>query len=200
MEKVTKYKLYRSAIDLYRIKVQLEQHLSRRTNELFDLEDKIILYNLTNTYFEGEKKKSQIVRFGRSKEKQNDARIIVLALVINAEGFIKYSDVFEGNLSDSSSLSWIVDKLRDCTAVFQKRAIVMMDAGIATDMILTKKESSAKNEHLHRVYFIRTSLKASSEETIWTIYNTIREIENTFRYLKTDLDLRLFIIKKMSLP
>jgi len=27
--------------------------LSKRTNELFDLTDKIILYDLTNTYFEG---------------------------------------------------------------------------------------------------------------------------------------------------
>ena len=28
------------------------------------------------------------------------------------------------------------------------------------------------------------------EHTFWTIYNTIREIEYTFRVLKTDLDLR----------
>lgn len=29
-----------------------------------------------------------------------------------------------------------------------------------------------------------------NEETIWTCYNTIREIESSFRCLKTDLDLR----------
>jgi len=69
IEKVTKDKLYQSALHLYEVKDALEKHLSKRTNELFDLEDKIILYDLTNTYFEGEKRSSQLARFGRSKEK-----------------------------------------------------------------------------------------------------------------------------------
>ena len=38
-------------------------------------------------------------------------------------------------------------------------------------------------------YFLRTSLQMS-EEVIWMIYNIIREIEYSFRTLKTDLDLR----------
>ncbi|MFA5417316.1 MAG: hypothetical protein WC341_02550, partial [Bacteroidales bacterium] len=60
----------------------------------FDLEDKIILYDLTNTYFEGRMKHSQMAKFGRSKEKRSDARLVVLAVVINREGFLKYSNVF----------------------------------------------------------------------------------------------------------
>ncbi|NEW83357.1 MAG: transposase [Mariniphaga sp.] len=40
------------------------------------------------------------------------------------------------------------------------------------------------------VYFLRTSLEAKSEENVCQFYNTIREIEATFRVLKTDLDLR----------
>ena len=40
------------------------------------------------------------------------------------------------------------------------------------------------------VYFIRTNLAMEDEKTLWKIYNTIREIEYTFRTLKTDLDLR----------
>ncbi len=51
MDKLTKDKLYESALHLYKIKDSLEKHLSNRTNELFDLEDKIILYGLSNTYF-----------------------------------------------------------------------------------------------------------------------------------------------------
>ena len=54
IDKITKDKLYQSALNLYQVKDTLEKHLSKRTNELFDLEDKIILYDLTNTYFEGE--------------------------------------------------------------------------------------------------------------------------------------------------
>ena len=40
------------------------------------------------------------------------------------------------------------------------------------------------------VYFLRTSLEADLETILWQSYNTIREIEATFRVLKTDLDLR----------
>ncbi len=49
--KVTKDKLYKISHDLYRVKDALENYLSRKTNELFDMDDKIILYDLTNTYF-----------------------------------------------------------------------------------------------------------------------------------------------------
>jgi hypothetical protein len=39
-------------------------------------------------------------------------------------------------------------------------------------------------------YFIRTNLDMNEETWVWEVYNTIREIESTFRTLKTDLDLR----------
>lgn len=41
----------------------------------------------------------------------------------------------------------------------------------------------------HGIYFLRTSLPDFDEETIRTIYNTIREVESTFRCLKSDLSL-----------
>ena len=62
IHKMTKDKLYQSAHRLYRVKDELEQHLSKRTNELFDLDDKIILYDLTNTYFEGRMQDSKIAK------------------------------------------------------------------------------------------------------------------------------------------
>ena len=40
------------------------------------------------------------------------------------------------------------------------------------------------------VYFLRTNLEDIDEALEWMIHNTIREIESTFRILKTDLDLR----------
>ena len=132
IEKITKDKLYKSALDLYKIKDSLEKHLSKKTNELFDLQDKIYLYDLTNTYFEGRKVNSELAKFGRSKEKRSDCKLVVLAMVVNVEGFIKYSNIFEGNISDSQSLPKIIDSLRAQTST-EKRAVVVIDAGIATD-------------------------------------------------------------------
>ena len=39
-------------------------------------------------------------------------------------------------------------------------------------------------------YLLRTNYGEYDEKLQWKIYNTIREIESTFRVLKTDLDLR----------
>jgi len=93
IDKITKDRLYRISKKLYAEKEALEQHLSIRTNELFDIEDKIMLYDLTNTYFEGRKIGSKLAKYGRSKEKRSDAKLVVLALVVNPEGFIKYSSI-----------------------------------------------------------------------------------------------------------
>src|SRR5665811_445886 len=105
-------------------KDSLEQYLSHRTNEQFDLQDKIILYDLTNTYFEGEKRHSRIAKFGRSKEKRNDARLVVMAVVVNAEGFIKYSAIYEGNKADCKTLADMVEKLRLSTSSTHVKALV----------------------------------------------------------------------------
>jgi transposase len=325
IEKITKDKLYESALHLYQVKDVLEKHLSNRTNELFDLADRIILYDLTNTYFEGEKRNSSLAKFGRSKEKRNDARLVVLALVVNMEGFIKYSSILEGNIADCNTLSTMIEKLAAHTC--SSPAVVVLDAGIATEENLKlieakgysylcvsrtklkdykyvphrlttvldtrsnqtirlrsvtspnntdyylevkspskeKKEAGMKLQFekrfedelqkihaaLHRkggvkkldrvhqrigrakekypsvqhyyiidvtsdaktnlateitwrkdeakhqekqdslgLYFLRTNLNVQDELIVWNIYNTIREIENAFRTLKTDLDLR----------
>jgi hypothetical protein len=323
IEKITKDKLYKSALNLYKVKDHLEKHLSKKTNELFDLQDKIYLYDLTNTYFEGQKRKSNLAKFGRSKEKRSDCKLVVLAMVVNVEGFIKYSNIFEGNMSDSQSLPKIIDNLRLQTST-EKRAIIVLDAGVSTDenlktikakgydyvcvsrskikdysidpqgyvrnlttknkqsislqKVITEqttdyvlkikstakraKERSMKSkfeelfiEQINKIkssltkkygvkkadkvnqrigraiekypsaakfyeinvitnkelvteilcskkstsevddqelgsYFIKTSLDTQNETSLWTIYNAIREIESTFRCLKTDLDLR----------
>ena len=133
IDKITKDKLYHIARKLLEQKEGLEQHLSLRTNELFDIEDKIILYDLTNTYFEGRKQGSELAKFGRSKEKRSDAKLVVLALVINPEGFIKYSSVLEGNMSDPRTLEGMITKLRVKTSDSAKKALIVIDAGIATE-------------------------------------------------------------------
>ena len=133
IDAITKDRLYHISKKLYAEKDALEQHLSVRTNELFDIEDKIILYDLTNTYFEGRKLGSKIAKYGRSKEKRNDAKLVVLALVVNPEGFIKYSSVLEGNIADSKTLEGMINKLRIKTSESAKKALVVIDAGIATE-------------------------------------------------------------------
>jgi len=131
--KLTKDKLYKNALELYKIKDGLEHYFSKKTNELFDLEDKIMLYDLTNTYFEGQKRNSVLAKFGRSKEKRGDAKLVVLGMVVNPEGFIKYSSVYEGNMADSSTLVGTIKKLRTSSSDVSKKALVVIVAGISSE-------------------------------------------------------------------
>jgi transposase len=100
---------------------------------MFDIEDKIIIYDLTNTYFEGKMKDSELAKYRRSKEKRSDAKLIVLAVVVNEYGFIKYSRIFEGNIGDSKSLERIIEELAKSTSHIERKPVVVIDAGIASE-------------------------------------------------------------------
>jgi len=133
IEKITKDRLYRISLRLFAINHEIEQFFSFRTNTLFDITDKIVIYDLTNFFFEGRKDFSRLARFGRSKEKRNDCKLVVLALVVNPEGFIKYSSILEGNASDPSTLEAMINDLRLKTSENAKKAVVVMDAGITSE-------------------------------------------------------------------
>jgi transposase len=118
---------------LYKQKTAIEKGLSVKTNELFDLQDKIIFYDLTNTYFEGRKAGSKIAQYGRSKEKRSDAKLVAMAAVINAEGFLKYSRIYQGNISDNKTLSKTISELSAHTSQTDRKPVIVMDAGIMTE-------------------------------------------------------------------
>lgn len=128
--------VYNVAPALYSLKDSLEDHLCRRTDDLFNINNRIVLFDLTNFYFEGRKDGSAKAQFGRSKEKRSDCRLLVLALCINEEGFIRYSSILAGNTADPDSLPDMVDTIARKTRVHTsegQRALVCLDAGIATE-------------------------------------------------------------------
>ena len=62
---------------------------------------------------------------------------------------------------------------------------------LATEITWRKDQDKHQEKNVSLgIYFLRTSLNVQEEIVVWNIYNTIREIENAFRTLKTDLDLR----------
>ncbi|MDY6994648.1 MAG: transposase, partial [Pseudomonadota bacterium] len=133
LDKVNRFKLYSASNALYKNKVRIEDWLSHRTNELFDIHDKIVFYDLTNTYFEGRKAGSTLAKFGKSKEKRSDSKIVALAAVINAEGFLKTSRIYQGNIGDSTTLEQTINDLSLHTSTTGRKPVVVMDAGIISD-------------------------------------------------------------------
>ena len=84
-------------------KEAIEHHLTETERNLFSLSEKIVLYDLTNTYLEGTAQDNAKTRRGRSKEKGSNCPLLTLALVIDDRGFIKTSRILPGNVSEQST-------------------------------------------------------------------------------------------------
>lgn len=128
---ITHKQLYAAADMLYGHKEKIDSFLYKRIGNLFDLEDKLVIFDISNTYFETRKPSSKIAKYGRSKEKRSDCPLVVFTGVINAEGFIRHSRIYEGNKTDASTLEDMIADLAGHSPDNVKQTIVM-DAGIAT--------------------------------------------------------------------
>ena len=136
--------LYRISDLLLEHKDKIEQHLALKEKNLFSLEEKIILYDLTNTYFEGSARSNKKAKRGRSKEKRSDCPLLTLGLVIDEMGFPKLSKIFEGNASEPKTLLTFLQVLSNETIEKtnpepskRRHITVVLDAGIATEENLT---------------------------------------------------------------
>jgi transposase len=323
-KKITHRQLYSITDILYEHKSSIDKYLYNRITDMFDIKDKLVIFDISNTYFETRKSESKIAKYGRSKEKRSDCPLVVFSGVINSQGFIRHSKIYEGNKSDMTTISDMIKDLKEHSSPNIQHTVVI-DAGIATDpnleeldkngykyvcvsktrikdypvdlskprtikltdrgknevelsifkpngyndtwmyveseakrkkensmnlklrqgfeedlnsikasfskkggtklinkvwerigrakekhnrvsarykLKITEKEGKAtnltwtitenkiKDDKSKGVYFIRTNYEATEEGILWDIYNTIREVESTFRSLKSDLNLR----------
>ncbi|MDD3893172.1 MAG: IS1634 family transposase [Bacteroidales bacterium] len=139
--------LYRIADKIYEHKDKLEKHLTEKERDLFNLQDKLVLYDLTNTYVEGSGSDNPKAMFGRSKEKRSDCRLLTLGLVIDEHGFPKSSKLMPGNQYEPDSLIEMIAQLEGITVSelaktkgVKKNQTVIMDAGISIERNLQMLE------------------------------------------------------------
>ncbi len=128
--------VYKASDILLKNQDALEEHLRHTEGQLFALDEKIILYDLTNTFIEGTGKYNPKARYGgKSKEKRSDCPLVTLGLVLDVQGFPKKSRIYEGNVSESKTLEAMIDGLsiedRGEGSLF--KPTIILDAGIATE-------------------------------------------------------------------
>jgi transposase len=108
---VNKDRLYRALDLLLPHKAELEAHLSRRCGELFAVNNEVLLYDVTSTYFEGEAEANPLARRGYSRDHRPDCKQVCIALVVTFDGFPLGYEVFAGNTHDSRTVQTIVDTM-----------------------------------------------------------------------------------------
>src|ERR1700681_4104430 len=105
---VNKDRLYRALDALLVHKAALEAHLSRRCGELFAVQNEVLLYDVTSTFFEGQAEANPLAQRGYSRDHRPDCKQVCIALVVSFDGFPLGYEVFPGNTHDSRTLQTIV--------------------------------------------------------------------------------------------
>ena len=127
-----KDRFYRISDLLYENKERIEKALREREISLFNLEKTILLYDLTNTYFEGNCTRNPKAKRGNSKEKRFDAPLLFVGLLLDSEGFVIRHDVFDGNRHDSTNLFPMIEKLTESKKE-EDKPLIILDSGFASE-------------------------------------------------------------------
>jgi len=129
--KINDTRLYRCLDRILPHKTKLERHLKERYGALFGAEFDVLLYDLTSTYVEGAAEKNPLIRRGYSRDHRPDCEQMVIALIVNSEGFPFSYETFDGNRADVSTMETI---LRMVERKYGKaRRIWVMDRGIVSE-------------------------------------------------------------------
>jgi transposase len=129
--KINDTRLYRCLDRLLPHKTKLERHLTRRYGELFAAEFDVLLYDLTSSYVEGAAEKDPMMRRGYSRDHRPDCQQVVIALIVNVEGFPLSYETFDGNRADVTTLEAV---LRMVERKYGKaRRVWVFDRGIVSE-------------------------------------------------------------------
>jgi len=178
--KINDTRLYRCLDQILPHKTKLERHLKHRYGELFGAEFDVLLYDLTSTYVEGAAEKNPMMRRGYSRDHRPDCEQMVIALIVNNEGFPFSYETFDGNRADVSTMETI---LRMVERKYGKaRRIWVFDRGIVSEENL---QAIRKRGGQYLVGTPRRQMKQFEEELLKEDWTQVRpEVE----------------VKKVSIP
>ncbi len=171
--KINDTRLYRCLDRLLPLKTKIEQHLKQRFGELFQAEFDVLLYDLTSTYVEGTAEENPMMRRGYSRDHRPDCEQLVLALIVNADGFPFSYELFDGNRADVSTVETI---LRTVERKHGKaRRVWIFDRGVVSEENLV---AIRKRGGQYLVGTPRSKLKQFEQELLKDDFEKIRpEVE-----------------------
>jgi len=127
----TKDRLYKTSDELMRHRKSLETYLRRKEDDLFGSPGSIVLYDVTNTHFEGQCKANAKAARGKNKQKRNDCLQVAVGMAFDASGRALAHEVFEGNMHDSRTLVQMLERLEQVME-HPHKPVAILDAGIAS--------------------------------------------------------------------
>jgi len=124
-------RLYRCLDRLIPHKTQVERHLKQRYGELFEAEFDVLLYDLTSSYVEGAAGKNPMMQRGYSRDHRPDCKQVVIALIVNVEGFPLSYETLDGDRSDVTTLEVLMRMVE--RKYGRARRVWVFDRGIVSE-------------------------------------------------------------------
>ena len=75
---------------------------------MFGAEFNVLLSDLTSSYVEGPAEKNPMMQYTYSRDHRSDTRQVVIALIVNSEGFPLSYETFHGNRTDVTTLEAVM--------------------------------------------------------------------------------------------
>jgi len=171
--KINDTRLYRCLDRMLPYKTKLERHLKERYGKLFGAEFDVLLYDLTSTYVEGAAEKNPMMRRGYWRDHRPDCEQMVIALIVNSEGFPFSYETFDGHRADVSTMETI---LRMVERKYGKaRRIWVFDRGIVSEANLA---AIRQREGQYLVGTPRTQMKQFEAKLLQEDWKQVRpEVE-----------------------
>src|SRR5438094_8029659 len=129
--KVNDTRLYRCLDRLIPQKTKLERHLRQRYGELFAVSFDVLLYDLTSSYVEGQAEKNPMMLLGYSRDHRPDCKQVVIALIVNEDGFPLSYETFDGNRADVTTLEVVMRMVE--RKYGKARRVWIFDRGIISE-------------------------------------------------------------------
>jgi transposase len=117
---------YASMDRLLARQAQIEKTLAKRHLK----EGRLVLYDITSSYFEGAYDTSELVLFGYNRDGKRGHEQMVVALVCNEDGCPVGVEVFPGNTQDASTVPQKIAHIRQAYGV--KEIVFVGDRGMIT--------------------------------------------------------------------
>ena len=168
--KINDTRLYRCLDRLLPHKTELERHLKERYGELFGAEFDVLLYDLTSTYVEGQAEKDPMLQRGYSRDHRPDCKQVVIALIVNTEGFPLSYETFDGDRTDVTSLEAVMRMVE--RKYGRARRIWVFDRGIVSEANLA---ALRKRGGQYLVGTPRSKLKGMERELLQGTWTQVRE-------------------------
>ena len=196
--KGSRNRFYRISDKLLSNQDAIERHLRQVQSEHFNLTRTLVLYDLTNTHFEGECRANKKAKRGKNKQKRNDCCQIVIGMILDEFGFELGHKTFEGNLNDSRSLVRLIDSLQEICKTEDSlfalvKPLIIMDAGVAT-----KKNLKLLRKKGYKYLVNDSRRKRSSYREAFSESEGFTQIANRLKNGKEKPSIKVKLIKESS--